>query len=127
MGKFVRMIEPLTSLEKLILIIVLLWLIYLICDYLLRYYRGIKKRRMLLDYLRFKNEKWGVLLTILKNNNNVNSQYVKEQIEVDLSNFDKRYKAMIYRDLKKVKKFNHFNKSNFLIISRLLSNKRFTN
>ncbi len=127
MKKFIGMIEPLTTLEKLILFLVIFWLVYLVCDYIIRRYRSIKKRRMLLDYLRLKNEKWDVLLAILKNDNNFDSQYVNKQIEVDLSNFDKRYKGLIYNDLKKIKKFNHINKTNYQIISNLLSYKRFAN
>lgn len=127
MEKFIGMTEPLTNFEKFTLILVSFWLIYLGFNCIIKRYRSVKNRRMLLDYLRFKNEKWNVLLAILRNNNDIDSRYVSEQIEVDLSNLDTRYKVLIYNDLKKIKKFNHFNKTNYQLISRLLSNKRFVN
>lgn len=127
MEKFVEIIKPLSNFEKFTLIAVSLWLIYLGFNYIVERYRSMKNRRMLLNYLRFKNEKWNILLAILRNDKEIYSRYVSEQIEVDLSNLDTRYKVLIYNDLRKIKKINHFNKTNYQLISRLLSINRLVN
>lgn len=127
MEKFVEIIKPLSNFEKFTLIAVSLWLIYLGFNYIVERYRSMKNRRMLLNYLRFKNEKWNILLAILRNDKEIDSRYVSEQIEVDLSNLDTRYKVLIYNDLRKIKKINHFNKTNYQLISRLLSINRLVN
>ncbi|WP_143077687.1 hypothetical protein [Myroides guanonis] len=79
---------------------------------------------MLRKYLELKNEKWDVLVKILTDDKELDGLYVSNKLQMDLSNFDARYRDLIYHELLVVKSVKDINTTNYKTVLDLLRHKK---
>lgn len=124
MKLFLNFLSPLSFWEKIALLLIVIALTSLLIDFLLKVVKTKKNSKMLKKYLELKNEKWDELIKILTDDNEFDELYVSNKLQMDISNFDARYRDLIYHELLIVKSIKDINSSNYKTVLDLLRNKR---
>lgn len=124
MKLFLNFLSPLSFWEKIALLLIVIALTSLLIDFLLKVVKTKKNSKMLKKYLELKNEKWDELIKILTDDNEFDELYVSNKLQMDISNFDARYRDLIYHELLIVKSIKDINNSNYKTVLDLLRNKR---
>ncbi len=124
MKLFLNFLSPLSFWEKIALLLIVIALTSLLIDFLLKVVKTKKNSKMLKKYLELKNEKWDELIKILTDDNEFDELYVSNKLQMDISNFDARYRDLIYLELLIVKSIKDINSSNYKTVLDLLRNKR---
>lgn len=124
MKLFLNFLSPLSFWEKIALLLIVIALISLLVDFLLKIVKTKKNSKMLRKYLELKNEKWDVLVKILTDDKELDGLYVSNKLQMDLSNFDARYRDLIYHELLVVKSVKDINNTNYKTVLDLLRHKK---
>ncbi|SFI76783.1 hypothetical protein SAMN04487893_10187 [Myroides guanonis] len=124
MKLFLNFLSPLSFWEKIALLLIVIALISLLVDFLLKIVKTKKNSKMLRKYLELKNEKWDVLVKILTDDKELDGLYVSNKLQMDLSNFDARYRDLIYHELLVVKSVKDINTTNYKTVLDLLRHKK---
>lgn len=124
MKLFINFLSPLSSWEKIALLLIVIALISLLVDFVFKIVKTKKNSKMLRKYLELKNEKWDVLVKILTDDKELDELYVSSKLQMDLSNFDARYRDLIYHELLVVKSVKDINTTNYKTVLDLLKYKK---
>ena len=113
-------IMPLSFWEKMALLVITIGALALLVDLLLKAKKAKKNSKMVKKYLELKNEKWSVLLKILTEDVVIESADVTHKLQLDLSNFNDKYRELIHYDLLAIKRTKEINESNYQTVLDLL-------
>lgn len=113
-------IMPLSFWEKMALLVITIGALALLVDLLLKAKKAKKNSKMVKKYLELKNEKWSVLLKILTEDVVLESADVTHKLQLDLSNFNDKYRELIHYDLLAIKRTKEINESNYQTVLDLL-------
>lgn len=116
-------LNSLNSIEKASIIILLLLVTVLMIDQLNKIVKANRSKKMLRKYLYLKKNKWDNLSDLLTNATPLTPLEIQDELQIDLSKFDSRYKDILYHELIKIKKDKEVNPLNWQLIIDVLYNR----
>lgn len=114
------MFSDLSNIEKGGLLLVIVILIVLLLDRMRKFFKERQASRMLQDYLNFKENKLEELLGLLVDEKNITVLDIKKRLEIDLTQFDSRYRDLLYHELIKIRANHTVNAWNWKVFVRIL-------
>lgn len=109
-------LSPLTVIEKITVITILILLLILTIDRFKSIIRNRHNRKMLQSYLYLKKNKWEDLVGMLTHDSSLTHQDIDSKLEFDLSQFDAKYKDILYQELVRIKQHKEVNPANWEIL-----------
>lgn len=116
-------LNSLNSIEKASITILLLLVTILMIDQLNKIVKANRNKKMLRKYLHLKENKWDNLSDLLTNATPLTPLEIQDELQIDLSKFDSRYKDILYHELIKIKKDKEVNPLNWQLIIDVLYNR----
>lgn len=116
-------LNSLNSVEKASIIILLLLVTVLMIDQLNKIVKANRSKKMLRKHLHLKENKWDNLSDLLTNATPLTPLEMQDELQIDLSKFDSRYKDILYHELIKIKKDKEVNPLNWQLIIDVLYNR----